>query len=507
MKRFYFLFLFVTVTMHIYGYGEDDVVIKDITITMGKSVSVVPMTDAGLNTSLMEYPGGITISDETAILVVETKTTISDQPFYYWYSTLTLTPTKVGIYSLSQPLTWATHKDANLYHRTMTYNITVVEVKSISIPSSLSLQLGDEYTFSPIITDADAITTLTWVSSNSSVATISENGTLTTKGIGTTTISCTAPNGVSAQCEVTVNPVYVNSISQNYEEKELIISEQFQLKATVLPENATDKSLRWSTSNEEVAVVNENGLVTAVGAGLCNITAATKDGSELTSSCLINVLGNVIYCEDLGAVSGATVTLPVQMTNADAIQGFEFELELPKGVSVETDGNGRLAATLTERINTTGLDGALLENGNYKFVFTSTTRILGKEGAMVNVPLMVADDTAIGTYDIVVKNVELVKYGNSAQIHHGDRKTTLTIKEMTMGDVNGDGRVSVADAISIINYVLGRTPVSFITKAADVNGDGGISLADAVAVVDIILGRSGGNVKALIQELIILDPQ
>ena len=242
--------------------------------------------------------------------------------------------------------------------------------------------------------------------------------------------------------------------------------------------------------------MNENGLVTAVGAGMCNITASTKDGSELTASCLVTVLGDVMYCEDLGAVSGATMTLPIQLKNASAIQGFEFELVLPEGVTVETDGNGKLAATLTDRVSTSGLEGARLDNGNYTFVFTSPTRILGTEGAVMNVPLVVAEDMEVGTYNIVVKDVELVKYGTSAQIHHADRMATLTVNAMTMGDVNGDGRISVADAIAIINYVLGRTPVSFIAKAADVNGDESISLADAVAVVDIILGRSGGSVKA-----------
>ena len=77
---------------------------------------------------------------------------------------------------------------------------------------------------------------------------------------------------------------------------------------------------------------------------------------------------------------------------------------------------------------------------------------------------------------------------------------------MTIGDVNGDGRVSVADAISIINYVLGRTPVSFITEAAYVNDDSVISLGDAVATVDLILAGSGENVRQT-KRPVVLDPQ
>lgn len=430
------------------------------------------------------------ISDESIVNVVYSG---FDRQYYDYKDHFTFYYKFIGFKTGTATVRFGYTRDDGTFSNSHTYIITVVSVKSISIPATLTVGEGDSYTFSPIISDNGATTTLTWLSSNTAVATIDANGTLTATGIGTATITCTAHNGVTATCEVTVNPVDVSSISLDRATAELTAGEQLRLTADVLPANATNQALTWSSSNEAVAVVNENGLVTAVGNGMCNIKVATKDGSELTASCLVTVLGNVMYCEDFGAVQGATVTLPIQLKNADAIQGFEFELALPEGVSVEADENGKLQGTLTERVGTTGLEGALQPNGNYKFVFTSTNRILETEGAVVNVPIAVAEDVAIGTYDVVVKNVELVKYGTSVQIHHGDRTAKLTINAMTMGDVNGDGRISVADAIAIINYVLGRTPVSFIIKAADVNGDGDISLADAVAVVDIILGREGNE--------------
>ena len=303
-----------------------------------------------------------------------------------------------------------------------------------------------------------------------------------------------------------MNPVLVSGITLNKTETELVAGEKLQLTATIAPDNATDKGVTWSSSNSAVAVVNESGQVTAVGSGICNITATAKDGSGTASSCLVTVLGNVMFCEDFGAVPGAVITLPVQLTNDNAIQGFEFKLVLPDGLSVQTDGNGKLMATLTERASTQGLEGSNQGNGVYQFVFTSTTRLQGNNGAVVNVPLVVDNNMAIGQYNVVVKDVELVRYGTSSQIHHGDRSAALTVKPMTLGDVNGDGRVSVADAIAIINYVLGRTPVSFIAIAADVNGDNDISLADAVATVDIILAGGGANARAA-KVLKIHDPQ
>jgi uncharacterized protein YjdB len=475
--------------------------VRDIVVTKNQTFTIVPPADLQME---LYYPsnyisdyGYYTVSDELALSVNPTKY-VYDPNSSSCYHTYQVTAKETGNYIFKVTVSKMVNNLGT--PETLTYNITVVDVTNITMQGSLSLFIGESYVMSPVITDSRATTTLTWISSNTSVATVDEGGTIAAVGVGTTIVTCTALNGVSAQCEVTVSPMPVSSITLNRTEAELIVGEKQQLSATVLPVNASDNSVTWSSTNESVAVVNESGLVTATGAGICNITATANDGSGKSASCLVTVLGNVMFCENFGAVPGATITLPIQLTNADAIQGFEFKLVLPEGVSVETNGEGKLMATLTDRASTQGLEGASQGNNTYQFVFTSTNRLLGTSGAVVNIPLVVAEGMAVGLYDVVVKDVELVKYGTSSQIHHGDRTATLTIKEMTLGDVNGDGRVSVADAISIINYVLGRTPVSFITKAADVNGDGEISLADAVATVDIIL-RSGGNARAAVLSL------
>jgi Ca2+-binding EF-hand superfamily protein len=58
-----------------------------------------------------------------------------------------------------------------------------------------------------------------------------------------------------------------------------------------------------------------------------------------------------------------------------------------------------------------------------------------------------------------------------------------------MGDVNGDGRISVTDVISMNSYILEEEPAQFIRKVADLNGDGKVTITDMVQVIDIILGR------------------
>ena len=211
------------------------------------------------------------------------------------YSSYKLTALKPGIYTVSCVVQYFEISSGyNSKRNYATYTITVKEVPpapqvvSITIPTVLSLSLGDVYSFSPIIYETGASTTLTWYSSNTSVATI-ENGQLNTTGIGTTTITCTAKNGVSAQCLVTVNPILVSGITLNNTEAELNIGGKLQLSATVSPNNATDKSVSWSSTNDAVAVVNEIGQVTGVNTGICQIKATANDGSGKTASCLVTV--------------------------------------------------------------------------------------------------------------------------------------------------------------------------------------------------------------------------
>ena len=185
------------------------------------------------------------------------------------------------------------------------YVITVVEVNSISIPNKLALLPGDSYTFSPVVSEAGATTTFTWQSSDNSVASVDESGTLTAVGVGTAYITCIAANGVSAQCEVVVNPVLVSEITLDQSDYYLNVGSQVQLHAVISPSNATINKLSWRSSNEMVAIVGVNGLVTGVSEGICNVTATSMDGTNVSANCLIRVVKN----GSIPMVSVTSVTL------------------------------------------------------------------------------------------------------------------------------------------------------------------------------------------------------
>lgn len=95
---------------------------------------------------------------------------------------------------------------------------------------------------------------------------------------------------VSKSIEVKAKSILVSSLTFDYTEWNGNDNSKFQITATVLPENATNKSLEWYSSDEEIASVDQNGLVTILMPGNCIISAKTLDGSNLTAICNIRAL-------------------------------------------------------------------------------------------------------------------------------------------------------------------------------------------------------------------------
>ena len=143
----------------------------------------------------------------------------------------------------------------------------VIEVASVSLDkTSVTLDVGGCETLAATILPEDATDkSLTWTSDHPEIATV-ENGVVTAVKPGDAVITVSSTNGKTATCAVHVNPILATSIELNATEVSLLTDQTFQLTATVLPEDTTDKSLTWTSENEQVATVKD-GLITAVGKG------------------------------------------------------------------------------------------------------------------------------------------------------------------------------------------------------------------------------------------------
>ena len=148
-----------------------------------------------------------------------------------------------------------------------------------------------------------------WSSSDESIATVADDGTVTAVKAGDVTITAKAAYGknVTATCDIKVSEaekpqptpepepqptpqkVAATTITLDKTTANLKEGETVELKATVGPENATDKSVTWTSSDESVATVSKDGKVTAVKAGSVKITATAVSGKNVTATCDITV--------------------------------------------------------------------------------------------------------------------------------------------------------------------------------------------------------------------------
>lgn len=173
------------------------------------------------------------------------------------------------------------------------FNEDIVHVKNISLnKNSVTLSTGSrEQLLATVLPENATNKGVNWESSNESVARVDNNGKVTAISAGSALITATTiDGGLTATCNVNViqEDTPVNGVSLNMNNATIEVNGNVQLIATVLPLNAKNKSVIWLSMNENVASVDENGLVSGLSAGEALITVATVDGGY-KDFCIIKV--------------------------------------------------------------------------------------------------------------------------------------------------------------------------------------------------------------------------
>lgn len=165
-----------------------------------------------------------------------------------------------------------------------------VSVTGITLDQSeLNISKGETVRLKATVTPSNATNqTVTWRTLNNLVAAVDQDGSVTATGGGTTEIFAKTEDGqFLASCTVNVT-VPVQSITVSKEQLELVVGQKYSLTTTVLPDDASNKKVKWSTSNDGVVSVDYNGQVTAKKPGTALVTATTEDGYH-SASCTITV--------------------------------------------------------------------------------------------------------------------------------------------------------------------------------------------------------------------------
>jgi len=210
-----------------------------------------------------------------------------------------------------------------------------VNVTSITLSqSSATLRVGGTLQLTATVAPSNATNkSYTWSTSDATIAQIDNTGKISAMAIGTATIKATADDGsnVSASCVVTVEPTPVDGIVISGAVDSLLVGATVQLSATITPSDASYPNFTWSSSNNDIAGVSENGVVSALSAGNVVITVRVAAQQEISDSVTI-----VVYETENDAIDVvvSTVNNVVFNLQGQRITDIESLDQLPEGIYI-----------------------------------------------------------------------------------------------------------------------------------------------------------------------------
>lgn len=328
----------------------------------------------------------------------------------------------------------------------------------------------------------------------------------------------------------TETKVPVESITLDKQSAVVFTDEYLQLDALLAPLNTTleEKELTWSSSNPEVAKVNDCGLVTPLSIGKTTITVSTPDGK--TAACEITVaqlpesvefvnVPSTIYVGDIYQFKADV--LPGELLDESVewqSQGIRINvLDAEKGIlEAVASGTNMITAvanlrgnrvgskqfstskTITVKVPSVYASGVELEQKQAKLAKGATTALTAKvlpEDATNQQVRWEAADPSVATVDengVVMAVSEGTTTVTVTSINKGYSQTCeVTVAgELVKGDVNGDSTVDASDGLAILKYIVGKQDLSEQQLAvADVNGDNAVNVNDVLRILKYSVGK------------------
>lgn len=348
---------------------------------------------------------------------------------------------------------------------TASVTILPVPVASVTVtPSSATVDVGKTVPLSAVTKDANGNVltgrTITWSSSDETVATVSSTGVVTGQGSGGKTATITATSeGKSGTATITVNLVPVGSVTVTPSPASVIVGQTTQLTATVKDANGlvvTDRTVTWSSGNTAIATVSSAGLVTGIAIGgpvTISAKAETKTG---TSSVTVT------------PVPVATVT--VQPTAATIVQN---QTQTFTAVTKDANGNVLTGRTITWSSSNTTVatinSSSGTATGGAAGVATITATSEGKSGtASLTVNLAPVVSVTVSPSATVVAKGHQVQLTAAAKDANGQ-----TLQGRTFTWTSADNNLATVSSSGLVTGV--NTGIVLITATETVSGKSGTS--------------------------------
>ena len=396
---------------------------------------------------------------------------------------------------------------------TVTTNVTGIELSE----SEIELYIGDEYKLTAALLPENASDrTVTWTSDRPEIAAVDANGKISALAKGTAVITATTGNGFTAECKVTVNNPKPTAISLDAETAALAIGETIQLNALLTPDNA-EAELTWTSSNDEVATVTGEGLVTAVSAGTAVITVKTDNG--LTAECTVTVLDdhvirNIEFKHSCSFGNNLSINYYAPVKE---LTGYEnIRMEVRKQI-FNDDGSISWETTELKKYTSSTQSGVKY----YRFVYPGIApKEMGAEVRMVlkcekdgETYVTLEDVYGIGTYaynrlnastnaDFKTLIVDMLNYGAEAQKYFNYNTANLVNADLT-AEQKALGTQQVPELKSVENDIetAGAT-ATFYGKSAVFNAN-----VELKYYMQFAEGQSLDNVKLVLTYTAIDDKE
>ncbi|MBR1630177.1 MAG: Ig-like domain-containing protein [Lachnospiraceae bacterium] len=251
--------------------------------------------------------------------------------------------------------------------KTVTFAIVPVNVTGVSLSKTdLSIVEGKTATLTATVAPADATNRkVAWKSSNTNIVSVDSNGKISALKVGTADIIVTTDDGnKTAKCSVTVKSatVAVTGVKLNKSSASVNVGKEVTLSATILPKNATNKKVTWSSSNKSIATVNSSGVVKGVKKGSATITVTTIDQKK-TAKCTVTVKPISVSSVSLdkktsSIVKGKIFTLKATVSPSDATnKNVTWKSSNTKIATVSSKGVVKGVKAGTTTITVTTKDG------------------------------------------------------------------------------------------------------------------------------------------------------
>lgn len=373
----------------------------------------------------------------------------------------------------------------------------VIHIMSVSLnETTLSILSGQTETLIATVRPQNATNkNVTWLSSNDKIATVSSTGVITAIKAGETKITVTTEDGKhTAICSVTVTEptVSVSAITLNQSTLSILSGQTETLLATVAPENATNKSIIWASSNDKVVTVSSIGVITAIKAGEARITATTVDGAKKATCSVtvtdltVSVSGVTLNKSALSILSGQTETLSATVAPTDATnKNVTWTSSNDKAATVSSTGvvTGVKAGVAT--ITAITVDGAKEATCSV----TVTDPIISVTGISLNKSTISIQsgktETLIATVtpaDATNKNITWASTDDKiAAVNSTGVVTAKSIGTVTITAATVDGAKKATCSVTVIEPIISVTGISLNKTTTSIQLGKGETLIATVA--------------------------